>query len=149
MIPSLHSVCCPRRSLPLPEASFCLLQNWRPPTFSNTFQGGTGLQLPLGPNSVFVFLLRTCCCLGLGRSQNWMRPRPSRLLLPESGLRAGRAARSTECGFPGEEMLRERGKLRASPPLNVSQPPPTLNAYPCFKKVYPASLSSPIPNRER
>ena len=70
-----------------------------------------------------------------------MRPGPSRLLVPRSVPRAGRASRSMCCGLFEEETL-PRG---ASPAQNMNQPPPRCEVYSCIEKIHPASLLSPNP----
>ena len=97
---------------------------------------------PWASGRAFIHLLSTCCIPEAGRSQDEMRPGPSRLLLPGSVLRAGRAARSTCCG----KML-PRGNC---PAQDMNQLPPRHKGHAYFEKMHPGSLlsSDPMP-RER
>lgn len=97
---------------------------------------------PWASGRAFIHLPSTCRIPEAGRSQDEMRPGPSRLLLPGSVLRAGRAAQSTCCG----RML-PRGTC---PAQDVNQPPPRHKGHPYFETMHPGSLSSSDPKpRER
>ena len=97
---------------------------------------------PWSSGRAFIHLPSTCRIPEAGRSQDEMRPGPSRLLLPGSVLRAGRAAWSTCC----RKML-SRGTC---PAQDMNQPPPRHKGHPYFEKMHPGSLLSSDPKpRER
>lgn len=107
MSPSLGSQTVAQEGATLREASFFLLQDRSPPAFSNTFQGGTGFQLPLG--------LRQHSCL----TEHVLLPGAGKVAEPEEAqaVRAAaarvRAQGREGCKEHGEWTTRRRGTHRA------------------------------------